>query len=51
MSEQHSLDLATLSIEKDLARNVHLDKVIDEFNGLIKIEKLCCHSYSIGAAN
>ena len=33
MTEQRLVDLATLSIEKDLARNIDLDKVLDEFNG------------------
>ena len=40
MSEQRLVDLATLSIEKDLAKNIHLDKVTDEFNGFDKNRRI-----------
>jgi len=40
MTEQHLVDLATLSIEKDLACDICLDKVIDEFNRLDKNRRI-----------
>lgn len=40
MTEQRLVDLATLSIEKDLAKKIHLDKVIDEFNGFDKNRRI-----------
>ena len=40
MIEQCLVDLATLSMEKDLARKVCLEKVVDEFNGLDKNRRI-----------
>ena len=40
MTEQHLVDLATLSIEKDLAQDISRDKIIDEFNGFDKNRRI-----------
>ena len=47
MSEERLVDLVTLSTEKDLARSICLDKVVDEFICPTKKEKLCYHKYYV----
>ena len=40
MTEEHLVDLATLSTEKDLAQSICMDNVIDEFNGFDKNRRI-----------